>query len=100
MVTLIIDHYDRLQEKLKERGVNVKFLGSLVAEYKAAPSSPATFTKIESTLRQMSYVNIFMIRGVTHAKQWSKLQGEKLRIFSRSIPLDAGLYEQGRKQTQ
>jgi len=76
MVMLIIGHYDSLQEKLKEREVNVKVLGSLVAEYKAAPTpNPAIFTKIESILRQMSYEHIYDTRGNTRqamVKAWAK----------------------------
>jgi Ti-type conjugative transfer relaxase TraA len=59
MIGGIIDHYDSQEQKLKERGVDVKALGSLVAEYKANRiPNPANFKQIETMLRQMSYEHI------------------------------------------
>jgi Ti-type conjugative transfer relaxase TraA len=59
MVGRIIDHYGNQEEKLKERGVDVKTLGSLVAEYKVNLIPNLTiFKKIETMLRQMSYEHI------------------------------------------
>ena len=56
MVERIIGDYANQQRNLKERGVDIKTLGSLVDEYKESPvPNPVTFQKIESILRQMSY---------------------------------------------
>jgi ATP-dependent exoDNAse (exonuclease V) alpha subunit len=59
IVGRIIDHYDGQEQKLKERGVDIKALGSLVTEYKAnLIPNPTNFKKIEAMLRQMSYGHI------------------------------------------
>jgi Ti-type conjugative transfer relaxase TraA len=66
MVARIISHYDDLQPHLKERGVDVKTLGVLVADYKAAfLPDPQVFDRIETTLRQMSYDHIVDTRDST-----------------------------------
>lgn len=66
MVVRIIGDYDNQQHALKGRGVDVKALGSLVAEYKAAPiPNPTLFKEIESVLRKMSYEHIADTRDNT-----------------------------------
>lgn len=76
LVTSIINHYDSLQEDLKERGVNVKILGSLVTDYKAVPTPNAgIFQEIQSILRKMSYENISDTRSGTRealVKAWAE----------------------------
>lgn len=76
LVGRIIDHYDNLQEKLKEKGVNTKDFGTLVAQYKASPESDAVlFQKIETLLRQMNYRQLYDTRANTRlemVKAWAK----------------------------
>jgi Ti-type conjugative transfer relaxase TraA len=63
---LIIDDYAAQQDHLKERGVDVKVLSSLVEAYKTSPETQlATFQKIEPILRQMSYEHIADTRSNT-----------------------------------
>lgn len=78
IVARIISDYGNQQHALKERGVDVKTLktlGSLVAEYKAAPiPNPTLFKDIESILRQMSYEHIADTRDSTRqamVKAWA-----------------------------